>query len=164
MPDIVASRKRPVIGITIAWVMLWWSNEWILDWNTGQSHWFCVYHARLWILLICIHRHPDPTSKIAYHIRTIWVRLRPYHVEYTSSRPITEVKQRRARLVLGWVTALGIPSVVSFFVVPGSPALIFVSASERVRALFNLSRNLSSPISRSLAFRMFQDHVSHLAW
>ena len=33
------------------------------------------------------------------------IRLRPYHVEYTSSRPITEVKQRRARLVLGWVTA-----------------------------------------------------------
>ena len=31
--------------------------------------------------------------------------LRPYHVEYTGSRPITEVKQRRAWLVLGWVTA-----------------------------------------------------------
>ena len=31
--------------------------------------------------------------------------LRPYHVEYTGSRLITEVKQRRARLVLGWVTA-----------------------------------------------------------
>ena len=31
--------------------------------------------------------------------------LRPYHVEYTPSRPIWEVKQRRARLVLGWVTA-----------------------------------------------------------
>ena len=31
--------------------------------------------------------------------------LRPYHVENTSSRLITEVKQRRARLVLGWVTA-----------------------------------------------------------
>ena len=30
---------------------------------------------------------------------------RPYHVEHTSSRLITEVKQRRARLVLGWVTA-----------------------------------------------------------
>jgi hypothetical protein len=30
---------------------------------------------------------------------------RPYHVEYTSSRPITEVKQRRAWSVLGWVTA-----------------------------------------------------------
>ena len=31
--------------------------------------------------------------------------LRPYHVESTGSRPITEVKQRRAWLVLGWVTA-----------------------------------------------------------
>ena len=31
--------------------------------------------------------------------------LRPYHLEYTSSRPITEVKQGWAVLVLGWVTA-----------------------------------------------------------
>jgi hypothetical protein len=31
--------------------------------------------------------------------------LRPYHVERTSSRPITEVKQHWAKLVLGWVTA-----------------------------------------------------------
>ena len=31
-------------------------------------------------------------------------RLGPYHVEYTPSRPIWEVKQRRARLVLAWVT------------------------------------------------------------
>ena len=31
--------------------------------------------------------------------------LRPYHVESTSSRPITEVKQRWVVLVLGWVTA-----------------------------------------------------------
>ena len=31
--------------------------------------------------------------------------LGPYHVESTSSRPITEVKQHRAALVLGWVTA-----------------------------------------------------------
>ena len=31
--------------------------------------------------------------------------LGPYHVESTGSRPITEVKQRRAQLVLGWVTA-----------------------------------------------------------
>ena len=30
---------------------------------------------------------------------------RPYHVEYTSSRPITEVKQRWVQSVLGWVTA-----------------------------------------------------------
>ena len=32
-------------------------------------------------------------------------RHRPYHVESTGSRLITEVKQRRARLVLGWMTA-----------------------------------------------------------
>ena len=31
--------------------------------------------------------------------------LRPYHDEYTRSRPITEVKHRRARIVLGWGTA-----------------------------------------------------------
>lgn len=31
--------------------------------------------------------------------------LRPYQVENTSSRPITEVKQLWAALVLGWVTA-----------------------------------------------------------
>ena len=30
--------------------------------------------------------------------------IRPYHVEYTGSRPISEVKQRRAWLVLRWVT------------------------------------------------------------
>ena len=30
---------------------------------------------------------------------------RPYHVENTGSRPITEVKQHWAWLVLGWVTA-----------------------------------------------------------
>ena len=29
----------------------------------------------------------------------------PYNVESTSSRPITEVKQHWAALVLGWVTA-----------------------------------------------------------
>lgn len=38
-------------------------------------------------------------------LRKVLERLRPYHVENTGSRPITEVKQRRARLVLGWVTA-----------------------------------------------------------
>lgn len=32
--------------------------------------------------------------------------LRPYHAESTGSRPITEVKPRRAWLVLGWATAL----------------------------------------------------------
>ena len=32
--------------------------------------------------------------------------IRPYYAERTGSRPITEVKQRRAQSVLGWVTTL----------------------------------------------------------
>ena len=36
---------------------------------------------------------------------SVFRRLRPYHAECTGSRPITEVKQRRAGSVLGWVTA-----------------------------------------------------------
>ena len=35
----------------------------------------------------------------------MYSRQRPYHVECTASRPISEVKQRGAWLVLGWVTA-----------------------------------------------------------
>ena len=56
-------------------------------------------------------------------------RQRPYHVESTGSRPITEVKQRRARLVLGWVTAwehrvlLASFFFFSFFVSDVSPSV-----------------------------------------
>ena len=39
--------------------------------------------------------------------------LRPYHVENTSSRLITEVKQRRAQLVLGMGDRLGILGAVN---------------------------------------------------
>jgi hypothetical protein len=44
------------------------------------------------------------------------VRQGPYHVERTGSRPITEVKQHWARLVLGWVTAWEsrVPLAVTF--------------------------------------------------
>ena len=38
-------------------------------------------------------------------VECVVFRQRPYHVESTASRPISEVKQRRARLVLGWETA-----------------------------------------------------------
>ncbi|ESO87939.1 hypothetical protein LOTGIDRAFT_145942, partial [Lottia gigantea] len=48
---------------------------------------------------------PVPGLDKIYEPKLIFLCLRPYHVENTSSRPITEVKQRRARLVLGWVTA-----------------------------------------------------------
>ena len=41
--------------------------------------------------------------------------IRPYHVENTSSRPITEVKQHWAALVLGWVTAWEYAVLYTFF-------------------------------------------------
>ena len=61
-----------------------WSNSWPLE-NLN----FCQ-KIRLWF--------------IKANFGTFLCQ-RPYHAEYTSSRPITEVKQRRAQSVLGWVTA-----------------------------------------------------------
>ena len=64
---------------------------------------FTLYHtfrlAAVWNSLkdVC-----DAT--IFYSLKLSDRRLRPYHVEYTRSRLISEVKQRRARLVLAWVT------------------------------------------------------------
>ena len=45
------------------------------------------------------------TQHLIYATFSLLECLRPYHVESTSSRPITEVKQHWAKLVLGWVTA-----------------------------------------------------------
>ena len=45
------------------------------------------------------------SNKVIFTFFTSQHCIRPYHVENTSSRPITEVKQRWAALVLGWVTA-----------------------------------------------------------
>ena len=43
--------------------------------------------------------------EIAWQTSRPWSCQRPYHAENTSSRPIPEVKQHWARLVLGWETA-----------------------------------------------------------
>jgi hypothetical protein len=45
----------------------------------------------------------------------VLLRQGPYHVERTGSRPITEVKQHWARLVLGWVTAWESRVPLAFF-------------------------------------------------
>ena len=52
---------------------------------------------------------PKRSSCVAYVQRVRHSKsycIRPYYVERTGSRPITEVKQRRAQSVLGWVTTL----------------------------------------------------------
>ena len=43
------------------------------------------------------------------------IRQRPYHVENTASRPISEVKQRRVWSVLGWVTAWEHQMLLAFY-------------------------------------------------
>ena len=48
---------------------------------------------------------PWHKSAICRDETLLFSRQRPYHAEHTSSRPITEVKQHWAWLVLGWVTA-----------------------------------------------------------
>ncbi len=53
-------------------------------------------------------------------------RQRPFHVENTSSRPITEVKQHWAWLVLGWVTAWEHQVLLSSFVFGCSNQLLTV--------------------------------------
>ena len=44
------------------------------------------------------------------------IRRRPYRVEYTGSLSTSEVKRRRARLVLGWGTAWEHLRVLSAFI------------------------------------------------
>ena len=59
------------------------------------------------IVWFCLDLKIDTRALLSVYNATVSLTLclRPYHVENTGSRPITEVKQRRARLVLGWVTA-----------------------------------------------------------
>ena len=54
----------------------------------------------------CCDSFPDLAIQTLQDIITnIWNRWRPYRVECTGSLPTSEVKRRRARLVLGWGTA-----------------------------------------------------------
>ena len=66
-------------------------------------------------------RNPNPRKRKVFYAakpsvsvnllgqRTTTKCLRPYHDENTRSRPITEVKHRRAGIVLGWGTAWELP-------------------------------------------------------
>ena len=58
--------------------------------------------CRLLILRICLQSYVMLKTPQSNTNRLF--RLRPYYVEYTGSRPITEVKKRRARSVLEWET------------------------------------------------------------
>ena len=89
-------RKNSVWNVCSLVVTLWFpSVRWFVYIRVFNVSTFvvCTY--------VCLHM-----QCLVYKYESVeFLRQRPYHVENTGSRPITEVKQRRARLVLGWVTA-----------------------------------------------------------
>ena len=95
--------------------------RWIPALNTGQKEWrcggsnpgpfTCKANALPLSYIPSVMNYIKSTTKQT-RLVFLWWRfvasiycLRPYHVENTSSRLITEVKQHWAMLVLGWVTA-----------------------------------------------------------
>ena len=57
---------------------------------------FSIYPYCLIVKIYNIYKLPDTFSEFYHFIKTTFPMFkcqRPYHVEYTSSRPITEVKQ-----------------------------------------------------------------------
>ena len=90
------STFRPVIMLT---------NLIVVKSKNVRSHVRSVpQDRRSWKLVKCSAFHRCLSITCRQNLQSV-SRQRPYHVENTSSRPITEVKQHWARLVLGWVTA-----------------------------------------------------------
>ena len=57
------------------------------------------------VIVFTVYLTPHVYFQSKYVNFYFWLSVANGHVESTGSRPITEVKQRRARLVLGWVTS-----------------------------------------------------------
>ena len=69
--------------------------------------------------------------------------LQPYHIESTSSRLITEVKQCRGRLVLGWVTAWEYQLLYTFYMGLESAQLIIVLLNKNQISCIKSGNNVS---------------------
>ena len=71
----------------------------IRDWHaTSTKGIIIIVYVLIVILFLCIRT-----------VQLFYLRIRPYSVECTRSRSISEVKQLQAGLVLGWVTAWEYP-------------------------------------------------------
>ena len=90
---------------------LLFSDEWWVLYSFFVHH-IVGYTEVKQLALVTVGRSVVVTSFL--HC-VLWQR--PYHAEITGSRPITEVKQHRARLVLGWVTAWEPRVLLSFCIV-----------------------------------------------
>ena len=74
------------------------------------------------------------------------LKQRPYHIEYTSSRLITAVKQCWAKLVLGWVTAWESLVLLLYFhpIAIDSAIYILVNANNYCNYVLELNNESSS--------------------
>ena len=91
-------------------------------------------------------------SKLRRPLRILCCR-RPYRVEYTGSLLTSEVKRRRARLVLGWGTAREDLRVLSAFylgplvpTVSGGRAAQIAPAFQHLYAIHTTGRKTDSPL------------------
>ena len=73
-------------------------------------------HAPLALYIGHLRTFTTTMQKRKAHLKVLHrsSRQRPYHVEHTASRPISEVKQRWVWLVLGWVTAWEYQMLLAF--------------------------------------------------
>ena len=96
------------------------------------------------LLNTCSHRSQPPSRSVRHTL----FRQRPYYVEYTRSHLNSEVKQRKARLVLGWGTAWELLWVLLAFYIcafchpPGSMTLF--RGCHRSRGMTDLVAGVSS--------------------
>ena len=73
-------------------------------------------HVNTYSFFMCIYTHAHDNTNKKVGCLSLISRQRPYHVEHTASRPISEVKQRWVWLVLGWVTAWEYQMLLAFYI------------------------------------------------
>ena len=117
--EYTSSRSITEVKQSRAWLVLRWVTAW--EYQVLQAFYFFSSITKIFSMLFSFFFHYKFFSNIFscfFHhnffsyahtfIRDFFAVckcLRPYLIEYTSSRSITEVKQSRAWLVLRWVTA-----------------------------------------------------------
>ena len=97
------------------------------------------------------HPHHTCNSVISVALCTLVFRRRPYRVECTGSLPTSDVKRRRARLVLGWGTAREDLRVLTAFII----FIMFNSLALSLSYSFSLSSSPSLEFTPKLLLNSF---------